>query len=146
MLSLKTTIAALIAALSVIATTSVAGAFIPQAFAQQADDNGNDDERGNTVNAEQSNSATFSISQSQSQVGEAETGSNDDDSTAATGSNDNKDDDGGTAVVVQSADQGFCIQNSQQNAAAGNDASNSASQTDFGTVTNSLGSTGKDCS
>jgi hypothetical protein len=116
MLSLKTTIAALIAALSVIATTSVAGAFIPQAFAQ------------NNVTAFQSNSATFDISQNQEQAAEAETG------------------DDGTAVVVQSADQGFCIQNSQQNAAAGNDAFNSASQFDSGTVTNSTDSVGKDCS
>jgi hypothetical protein len=89
MLSLKTTIAALIAALSVIATASVAGAFIPQAFAQ------------NTVNATQSNSFTADISQSLEQ----ETG--EDDST-----------------TEQTASQGFCLQANQQNAAAGDDATN----------------------
>jgi hypothetical protein len=92
MLSLKTTIAALIAALSVIATASVAGAFIPQAFAQ------------NTVNATQSNSFAADISQSQSQSAGAE---DDDDST-----------------TEQTASQGFCLQSNQQNAAAGNDATN----------------------
>jgi hypothetical protein len=93
MLSLKTTIAALIAALSVIATASVAGAFIPQAFAQ------------NTVTANQSNSFTADISQSQSQ-------------SAGT---DDKDD--GTDTT-QTANQGFCLQSNQQNAAAGDDATN----------------------
>ena len=92
MLSLKTTIAALIAALSVIATASVAGAFIPQAFAQ------------NTVNATQSNSFAADISQSQSQ---------------STGT---EDDDGST--TEQAASQGFCLQANQQNAAAGDDATN----------------------
>ena len=94
MLSLKTTIAALIAALSVIATASVAGAFIPQAFAQ------------NTVNATQSNSFSASISQSQSQ----DTGIP-------------EDDDDGTDTA-QAASQGFCLQANQQNAAAGDDATN----------------------
>jgi hypothetical protein len=92
MLSLKTTIAALIAALSVIATASVAGAFIPQAFAQ------------NTVTANQSNSFTADISQSQSQS----TGFEDDDDS----------------TTDQTANQGFCLQSNQQNAAAGNDATN----------------------
>jgi hypothetical protein len=114
MLSLKTTIAALIAALSVIATASVAGAFIPQAFAQAADDN--DDNGGNTVTANQSNSATFNIGQSQSQS----TGTEDD--TAATDNNDGNDDDG--TDTTQTASQGFCLQSNQQNAAAGNDATN----------------------
>jgi hypothetical protein len=102
MLSLKTTIAALIAALSVIATASVAGAFIPQAFAQTLDDN-NDD--GNTVTATQSNSFTANVQQSQSQ----DTGyiEDDDDST-----------------TDQTANQGFCLQSNQQNAAAGDDATN----------------------
>jgi hypothetical protein len=92
MLSLKTTIAALIAALSVIATASVAGAFIPQAFAQ------------NTVTANQSNSFTADISQSQSQSAGTD---DDDDST-----------------TDQTANQGFCLQSNQQNAAAGDDATN----------------------
>jgi hypothetical protein len=93
MLSLKTTIAALIAALSVIATASVAGAFIPQAFAQ------------NTVNATQSNSFTADISQSQSQ---------------STGIPEDDDD----STTEQTANQGFCLQSNQQNAAAGDDATN----------------------
>jgi hypothetical protein len=92
-LSLKTTIAALIAALSVIATASVAGAFIPQAFAQ------------NTVDANQTNSFAADISQSQSQS----TGIEDDDDKADT---------------TQTASQGFCLQANQQNAAAGDDATN----------------------
>ena len=95
MLSLKTTIAALIAALSVIATASVAGAFIPQAFAQ------------NNVNATQSNSFAADISQSQSQY---------------TGPTDDDDDDG--TDTTQTASQSFCLQANQQNAAAGNDATN----------------------
>ena len=109
MLSLKTTIAALIAALSVIATASVAGAFIPQAFAQAVDDN-NDDNGGNTVTANQSNSFTASISQSQSQ------------STGAIDAMTDDDDDG--TDTTQTASQGFCLQANQQNAAAGNDANN----------------------
>jgi hypothetical protein len=138
MLSLKTTIAAL----SVIATASVASALIPQAFAQALDDN---DDEGNTVTAFQSNSQELNVSQSQSQVGAAEAGTNDDDDTAATGTNGNKDN-GGTAIVAQDASQGFCLQTNQQNAAAGNDASNSAGNTDTGSVSNSFGSVGKDCS
>jgi hypothetical protein len=105
MLSLKTTIAALIAALSVIATASVAGAFIPQAFAQAVDDN---DDDGNTVTATQSNSFTADISQSQSQsTGGALT-----------------DDDDDRADTTQTASQGFCLQANQQNSAAGDDATN----------------------
>jgi hypothetical protein len=102
MLSLKTTIAALIAALSVIATASVASAFIPQAFAQTLDDN-NDD--GNTVTATQSNSFTANVDQSQTQY----TGDIGDDDRADT---------------TQTASQGFCLQANQQNAAAGDDATN----------------------
>jgi hypothetical protein len=93
MLSLKTTIAALIAALSVIATASVGSALIPQAFAQ------------NTVNATQSNSFAATVDQSQSQSA----GNDDDDST-----------------TEQTASQGFCLQANQQNAAAGDDATNTA--------------------
>jgi hypothetical protein len=105
MLSLKTTIAALIAALSVIATASVAGAFIPQAFAQAVDEN---DDDGNTVTATQSNSFTADISQSQSQsTGGALT-----------------DDDDDRADTTQTASQGFCLQANQQNSAAGDDATN----------------------
>ena len=93
MLSPKTTIAALIAALSVIATASVGSALIPQAFAQ------------NTVNATQSNSFAATVDQSQSQSA----GNDDDDST-----------------TEQTASQGFCLQANQQNAAAGDDATNTA--------------------
>ena len=107
MLSLKTTIAALIAALSVIATASAVPALIPQAFAQAVDDNGdNDDNGGNTVTATQSNSFTANVDQSISQYAGAE---NDDD---------------GTTTISQEASQGFCLQSNQQNAAAGNDATN----------------------
>jgi hypothetical protein len=116
MLSLKTTIAALIAALSVIATASVAGAFIPQAFAQALDDNNDDDNGGNTVNANQSNSFSASISQSQSQSAGTE------DDAGAT-DNDGRNDDDGTDTT-QTASQGFCLQSNQQNSAAGNDATN----------------------
>jgi hypothetical protein len=101
MLSLKTTIAALIAALSVIATASVAGAFIPQAFAQ----NIMDDDDGTTVTATQSNSFTANVDQSQTQY----SGFSDDDDRADT---------------TQTASQGFCLQVNQQNAAAGDDATN----------------------
>jgi hypothetical protein len=110
MLSLKTTIAALIAALSVIATASVAGAFIPQAFAQNIMD---DDDDGNTVTATQSNSFSADISQSLEQ----ETG---EDESQSAGTND--DDDG--TDTTQTASQGFCLQANQQNAAAGDDATN----------------------
>jgi hypothetical protein len=107
MLSLKTTIAALIAALSVIATASVGSALIPQAFAQTLAD---DDDEGNTVTATQSNSFTADISQSQSQ---------------STGAIDAMTDDDGTDTT-QTANQGFCLQANQQNAAAGDDATNTA--------------------
>jgi hypothetical protein len=103
MLSLKTTIAALIAALSVIATASVATALVPQAFAQNVMD---DDDDGNTVTATQSNSFTADISQSQSQ----DTGYIEDDDDRAD--------------TTQTASQGFCLQANQQNAAAGDDATN----------------------
>jgi hypothetical protein len=91
------TTTALIAAISVIATASAVPAFIPQAFAQN-----------NTVTAFQSNFLKKDIDQSQSQYVGTE------------------DDDGGTSVV-QSADQGFCEQTNQQNAAGGNVAANFAS-------------------
>jgi hypothetical protein len=119
MLSLKTTIAALIAAISVIATASVATTLTPQAFAQQADD----DNGGTTVRADQSNSVDERSSQEINQAGSASTGTNGNDDTAATGTND---DDGSTAIVVQDADQGFCKQINQQNAAAGSNAANFA--------------------
>jgi hypothetical protein len=102
MLSPKTTIAALIAALSVIATASVIHALIPQAFAFIEDDNDN----GNTVDATQSNSFTANVDQSISQYAGAE---NDDD---------------GTTTITQEASQGFCLQVNQQNSAAGDDATN----------------------
>jgi hypothetical protein len=102
-----TTTAALIAAISVIATASILGTLTPQAFAQ------------NTVTAFQSNSATFEASQSISQTGG-------DDS-------------------VQSASQGFCIQLNQQNAAAGNDATNTGINAILGTADGDE-STGVDCS
>ena len=110
MLSLKTTIAALIAALSVIATASVATALVPQAFAQAVDDN-NDDNGGNTVTATQSNSFSADISQSQTQYA---------------GNDGPIDDDDDRADTTQTASQGFCLQANQQNSAAGNDATNNA--------------------
>jgi hypothetical protein len=102
MLSLKTTIAALIAALSVIATASAVPALIPQAFAFIEDD----DDEGNTVTADQSNSFTANVDQSISQ-------------SAGT-----DDDDDGTTTITQDASQGFCLQVNQQNSAAGDDATN----------------------
>jgi hypothetical protein len=105
MLSLKTTIAALIAALSVIATASAVPALVPQAFAQTLDDNNGEQE--NTVDATQTNSFTADISQSQSQY-----------------TGDNGDDDDDRTDTTQTASQGFCLQSNQQNAAAGNDATN----------------------
>jgi hypothetical protein len=113
MLSLKTTIAALIAALSVIATASAVSALIPQAFAQALDDgtNNNDDNGGNTVTATQSNSFSADISQSQTQYA---------------GNDGLIDDDDDRADTTQTASQGFCLQANQQNAAAGNDATNNA--------------------
>jgi hypothetical protein len=107
MLSLKTTIAALIAAISVIATASAVPALIPQAFAQVVGDN---DNGGNTVDATQSNSLSADISQSINQYA---------------GNNDNDNDDG--TDTTQIASQGFCLQSNQQNAAAGDDAANFAS-------------------
>ena len=103
MLSPKTTIATLIAALSVIATASAVPAFIPQAFAWIVADN----DEGNTVTATQSNSFTANVDQSISQ-------------SAGT------DDDDGTSTITQEASQGFCLQANQQNAAAGDDATNTA--------------------
>ena len=103
MLYPKTTIAALIAALSVIATASAVPALIPQAFAFIEDD-----DEGNTVTADQSNSFTANVDQSISQYAGAE---NDDD---------------GTTTITQEASQGFCLQVNQQNAAAGDDATNTA--------------------
>src|ERR671923_1093809 len=102
MLSPKTTIAALIAALSVIATASAVPALIPQAFAWTVVDN---DDEGNTVTADQSNSFTANIDQSITQ-------------SAGT---DDDDDDDGTSTITQEASQGFCLQVNQQNAAAGDD-------------------------
>jgi hypothetical protein len=102
MLSLKTTTAALIAALSVIATASAVPALIPQAFAWTVDDNDN----GNTVTATQSNSFTANVDQSQTQYA-GDIG-----------------DDGDKADTTQTASQGFCLQANQQNSAAGDDATN----------------------
>jgi hypothetical protein len=103
MLSAKTTIAALIAALSVIATASVVSALIPQAFASFMED---DDDDGNTVDATQSNSFTANIDQSISQWAGTDH------------------DDDGTTTITQDASQGFCLQVNQQNSAAGDDADN----------------------
>ena len=105
MLSPKTTIAALIAALSVIATASAVPAFIPQAFAFIPED-----DEGTTVTADQSNSFTANVDQS---------------ITQSAGTEDNDDDDG-TSTITQEASQGFCLQVNQQNAAAGDDATNTA--------------------
>ena len=101
MLSPKTTIAALIAALSVIATASAVPAFIPQAFAFIPED-----DEGTTVTADQSNSFTANVDQSITQSAGTE------------------DDDG--SETTQDASQGFCLQVNQQNAAAGDDATNTA--------------------
>src|ERR671925_877569 len=105
MLSPKTTIATLIAALSVIATASAVPAFIPQAFAFIPED-----DEGTTVTADQSNSFTANVDQS---------------ITQSAGTEDNDDDDG-TSTITQEASQGFCLQVNQQNAAAGDDATNTA--------------------
>ena len=105
MLSPKTTIAALIAALSVIATASAVPALIPQAFAFIPED-----DEGTTVTADQSNSFTANVDQS---------------ITQSAGTEDNDDDDG-TSTITQEASQGFCLQVNQQNAAAGDDATNTA--------------------
>jgi hypothetical protein len=102
MLSLKTTTAALIAALSVIATASAVPALVPQAFAWIVEDNDN----GNTVTATQSNSFTANVDQSISQYAGFD------------------DDDDGTSTITQEASQGFCLQVNQQNSAAGDDATN----------------------
>jgi hypothetical protein len=104
MLSAKTTTAALIAALSVIATASAVPAFIPQAFAQNVMEDDNND--GNTVTATQSNSFTANVDQSISQYAGFD------------------DDDDGTTTITQDASQGFCLQVNQQNSAAGDDATN----------------------
>jgi hypothetical protein len=103
MLYPKTTIATLIAALSVIATASAVPAFIPQAFAWIVED-----DEGNTVTADQSNSFTANVDQSISQ-------------SAGT-----DDDDDRTSTITQEASQGFCLQVNQQNSAAGDDATNTA--------------------
>jgi hypothetical protein len=112
MLTPKTT-AALIAAISVIATASAVPALTSQAFAQNLD--GRDD-NGNTVNAFQSNSVTKEVEQTIRQSGSAYSGDNGDNG-----------DNGGDTSVNQFASQGFCEQINQQNAAAGNDAANFAS-------------------
>jgi hypothetical protein len=97
MLSLKTT-ATLIAALSVIATVSAVPALIPQAFAWIVADNIGNDE----VTATQSNSATQTSTQTASQT---------------------QDDNNGDQILVQNS----CQSVQQQNSAAGDDATNTAS-------------------
>jgi hypothetical protein len=109
MLSLKTTtiLAALIATISVIATTSAVPALIPQAFAQDAAD-GTDGTnfRDNDVVASQSNSITKDITQTQSQ------------SVGSSGTNDGTDGTNGRTDIDQDADQGFCELSNQANAIA----------------------------
>lgn len=89
--------------LSVIGALAVIAAINPtmQAYAQDS---------GNTVTATQSNSFSADISQgiSQNAGGEETSGS------------------GVGGDVSQEASQGFCLQVNQQNAAAGNDATNDA--------------------
>jgi hypothetical protein len=122
MLSLKTT-TALIAAISVIATASVASALTPltsQAFAQN-----------NTVTAFQSNSLEKKVDQDINQYGSAST--NDDRKKDDPKKDDHKKD-GGTAIVAQEASQGFCELTNQQNAAAGNDANNTAANVIVGSA------------
>jgi hypothetical protein len=96
MLSLKTT-ATLIAALSVLATTSVATALIPQASAQL--NIGNDN-----VTADQSNTSTQTATQSSSQSV----------------------DDSPFSDIDQTTVQNQCQSAQQQNSAAGDDATNTA--------------------
>jgi hypothetical protein len=101
MLSLKTTTVALIAALSVIATVSAVPALIPQAFAWIVVDNiGNDD-----VTADQSNTSTQTATQSSSQSV----------------------DDSPFSDIDQTTVQNQCQSAQQQNSAAGDDATNNAS-------------------
>jgi hypothetical protein len=97
MLSLKTT-ATLIAALSVLATTSVATALIPQASAQL--NIGNDN-----VTADQSNTSTQTATQTSSQSV----------------------DDSPFSDIDQITVQNQCQNAQQQNSAAGDDATNNAS-------------------
>jgi hypothetical protein len=77
----------------------------------------------NTVTATQSNSFTADIAQSSSQ-------------SATTGDD---------SPVTQTSSQGFCLQANQQNAAAGNDATNTGTNAIVGTVDGD-DSTGVDCS
>ena len=101
MLSVKTTTVALIAALSVIATVSAVPALIPQAFAWIVVGNiGNDD-----VDATQSNTSTQTANQALSQSA----------------------DDSDFSDIDQFAVQNICQNSQQQNSAAGDDATNNAS-------------------
>jgi hypothetical protein len=90
--------------LSIIGTLAVITAINPtiQAYAQNS---------GNTVTATQSNSFTATVDQSASQS-----------ASPAEGDDISGEGDG----VDQSIEQGFCLQVNQQNAAAGNDATNDA--------------------
>lgn len=102
MITAKTT--ALVAAMALLGT--VAPAAFAQTFIIPVQDNDENDE----VNADQSNSFTANIAQSQNQE--------------AYGTNYG---DYGEVEIEQNADQGFCLQANQQNAAAGRDAINAAS-------------------
>jgi type II secretory pathway pseudopilin PulG len=80
----------------------------------------------NTVDATQSNSFTADISQSASQ--DAQTGGETDEETGEeTDEVTDEETDGDSGDVSQDISQGFCLQVNQQNAAAGNDASNTGS-------------------
>jgi cytoskeletal protein RodZ len=84
----------------------------------------------NTVDATQSNSFTADISQSASQ--DAQTGGETDEVTdeetdEETDEVTDEETDGDSGDVSQDSSQGFCLQVNQQNAAAGNDASNTGS-------------------
>jgi hypothetical protein len=81
---------------------------------------------GNTVTADQSNSFTANVDQSASQS--AQTGGETDEETGEeTDEVTDEETDGDSGDVSQDSSQGFCLQVNQQNAAAGNDASNTGS-------------------
>ena len=133
MLSLKTTIAALIAAISVIATASVVPALIPQAFAQF--NNTGDVSSSQNVNIQKEVNQNIEQNAASSAIADGDYSSNEADSQ-----------------TNQQASQGFCEQIAVSQATAGNVAGTNTVQKDTGEVDNQDGSiddsdvTGKDCS
>jgi hypothetical protein len=149
MLSLKTT-TALIAAISVLATASIASALttqasIPQAFAQNFTDN--------DVLAEQSNQVNKEVNQNIGQSQSSGTNDNTDSSTDSSTDDKKRKKDGDT-TQIQQASQGFCEQIQQSNslANAGSVSAPSQTQNDTGTITGGASGgdfskqSGKDCS